>query len=69
MRGRTPVPILLVPAVQPKSWTRGREGFGGLGRRGRLFLHLSPLESDLQAEPSLGEVPSGVTDLTINLLH
>jgi hypothetical protein len=42
---------------------------GGLGRGGRLFLHLSPPKSDLQAEPSLGEVPSGVTDLTINLLH
>lgn len=69
MRGRTPVPTLSALAVQPKPWMQGREGSGGLGRRGRLFLHLSPLKSDLQAEPSLGEVPSGVTDLTINLLH
>lgn len=31
------------------------------------FLHLSPQKSDLQAEPTSGEVPSAVTDLTINL--
>lgn len=31
------------------------------------FLHLSPRKSDLQAEPTLGEVPSAVTNLTINL--
>lgn len=43
----------------------------GRARQGRtsFFVHLSPPKSDLQAEPSLGEVPSGVTDLTINLLH
>lgn len=33
------------------------------------FLHLSPPKSDLQAEPTLGEVPSAVTDLPINLWY
>lgn len=33
------------------------------------FLHLSPPKIDLQAEPTLGELPSGVTDLTINLWY
>lgn len=67
----TPVPILSVPAVQPKPWTpEGRASEGWAGEDVFFFfLHLSPPKSDLQAEPSLGEVPSGVTDLTINLLH
>lgn len=45
-------------------------GAGGPRRAGEdIFFALITSESDLQAEPSLGEVPSAVTDLTINLRY
>lgn len=64
-RNSIPVSFPWIPSVQPALLLRIGEGPGGWVRTS--FLHLSPQKSDLQAEPTLGEVPSAVTDLTINL--
>ena len=64
-RNSIPVSFPWILSVQPVLLLRMGEGPGGWARTS--FLHLSPQKSDLQAEPTLGEVPSAVTDLTINL--
>lgn len=64
-RDSIPVSFPRIPSVQPALLLRMGEGPGGWVRTS--FLHLSPQKSDLQAEPTSGEVPSAVTDLTINL--
>lgn len=64
-RNSFPVFFPRIPSVWPALLLRMGEGPGGWVRTS--FLHLSPRKSDLQAEPTLGEVPSAVTDLTINL--